>query len=64
VIIDLTSNKEIGKHAGLWTYTIGENVRIGGMPIKMFVAKKDTRKNIIYTVPGSYVLFQSFLGEI
>ena len=54
-IIDLTTNKEIGKHTGLWTYTIGEKARIGGMPMKMFVAKKDTRKNIIYVVPGSCV---------
>lgn len=52
-IMDLTTNKEIGKHAGLWTYTIGERAKIGGMLMKMFVAKKDMRKNIIYVVPGS-----------
>lgn len=61
-IIDLTTNKEIGKHTGLWTYTIGEKAKIGGMPMKMYVAKKDPRKNIVYVVPGSYgsLVFPSF----
>lgn len=31
--------------------------------MKMFVAKKDMRKNIIYVVPGSYVYFQYHLSS-
>lgn len=52
-IVNLTTKKMVGQHSGLWTYTIGEKARIGGMAEKMFVAKKDTSSNIIYIVPGA-----------
>ncbi|KAF8350357.1 tRNA-specific 2-thiouridylase [Amanita rubescens] len=52
-IYELSTNKVIGNHLGLWNYTIGENVRIKGMPARMFVAKKDISNNAIYVVPGT-----------
>ena len=52
-IVDLQNEECIGEHSGIWSFTIGQNVRIGGMPQRMFVAKKDVSKNIIYVVPGS-----------
>ncbi|CDO73666.1 hypothetical protein BN946_scf185014.g136 [Trametes cinnabarina] len=52
-IIDLTNGKIVGKHQGLYTFTIGQNARIKGMPQKMFVARKDSDANTLYVVPGS-----------
>jgi len=51
-IVDLSTGKVLGMHRGLWSYTIGQNARIGGMAEKMFVAKKNVEKNEIYVVPG------------
>ena len=47
-IIDINSNKVLGKHKGYYFYTIGQRsgLRLGGGP--WFVIKKDIEKNIIY----------------
>jgi tRNA U34 2-thiouridine synthase MnmA/TrmU len=42
----------VGTHNGLWTYTIGEGARLGGMKEKWFVARKDIAQNEIVVVPG------------
>ncbi|KAI0707713.1 5-methylaminomethyl-2-thiouridylate-methyltransferase [Earliella scabrosa] len=52
-IIDLESGNVLGRHQGLYSYTIGQNARIKGMAQKMFVARKDPKENAIYVVPGS-----------
>lgn len=52
-IIDATTGKVLGTHSGLWTYTLGQNARIPGMPQKMFISRKDPEKNEIYVVPGA-----------
>ncbi|KAL5489932.1 hypothetical protein ACEPAI_4764 [Sanghuangporus weigelae] len=52
-IIDMFTKKKLGRHQGLWRYTIGQRARIGGQPVPMFVARKDTSHNTIYVVPGS-----------
>ncbi|KAH7929648.1 5-methylaminomethyl-2-thiouridylate-methyltransferase [Leucogyrophana mollusca] len=52
-IIDLTTGRESGTHQGLWSYTIGQGAKIPGLPQRMFVAKKDIDKNIVYVVPGT-----------
>ncbi|RPD66555.1 5-methylaminomethyl-2-thiouridylate-methyltransferase [Lentinus tigrinus ALCF2SS1-6] len=52
-IVDLESGKTLGRHDGLYSYTVGQNARIKGMPQKMHVARKDPKENIIYVVPGS-----------
>ncbi|KAK2460092.1 hypothetical protein APHAL10511_007890 [Amanita phalloides] len=52
-IHELSTNRIIGEHTGLWNYTIGENARIAGMPTRMFVAKKDPSYNAIYVAPGA-----------
>ncbi|KAF8625580.1 hypothetical protein AX15_005301 [Amanita polypyramis BW_CC] len=51
-IYEISTKKLIGEHTGLWNYTIGENARIGGMPARMFVVRKDTSNNTIYVAPG------------
>ena len=53
-IIDLEQNKVVGTHNGIWFYTIGQRhgIRIGGTKEPYFVAKKDTKKNILYVVEG------------
>lgn len=66
--IDFDSNKIIGKHKGLWFYTIGqrEGLGFGGGP--WFVVKKDIEKNIVYIAKGKNnpALFstQVKIGEI
>lgn len=55
-IVDHTTGKVVGKHDGLWNYTVGQNAKLAGMSFQMFVAKKDPEKNEVHIVPGSYAL--------
>lgn len=47
-IIDVDSNKVMGKHKGYYYYTIGQRsgLRLGGGP--WYVVKKDIKNNIVY----------------
>ena len=47
-IIDIDTNKVMGKHNGYYFYTIGQRsgLRLGGGP--WYVISKDVKKNIIY----------------
>ncbi len=53
-IVDLDENKIVGKHNGIWFYTIGQRqgIKVGGKKEPYFVAKKNTQKNILYVVQG------------
>ena len=51
-VVDQVSGKTLMQHAGLWTFTLGENARIPGMRERMFVSSKDQGSNTIYVVPG------------
>ena len=46
----------MGRHDGLWRFTIGQRARIMSMTDKAFVAYKDLAKNEIQVVLGTYVL--------
>jgi hypothetical protein len=49
------SGEIVGKHDGMWYYTIGQGAKVSGMGMKMFVAKKGVGvdgKDIL-VVPGS-----------
>jgi len=49
------SGEIVGKHDGMWYYTIGQGAKVSGMGVKMFVAKKGVGvdgKDIL-VVPGS-----------
>ncbi|CAK5269657.1 unnamed protein product [Mycena citricolor] len=48
----LSSGKEVGRHNGLWSFTIGENVRITGMPERLFAVRKDIPSNTIFVGPA------------
>ena len=63
-IVNLQTGEVVGRHDGLWNYTIGENARLAGMKTKMNVAKKDLETNTVYVVPGSYVFLFSLLGMV
>ncbi|OCH93829.1 tRNA 5-methylaminomethyl-2-thiouridylate-methyltransferase [Obba rivulosa] len=52
-IVDHITGKVLGTHQGLWSFTIGQNARIPGMPERMCVARKDPSKNEVRVVPGS-----------
>ena len=47
------TGEEIGRHAGLWNFTLGQNAKIPGMAEKMFVSRKDSKTNTIFVVPGA-----------
>ena len=49
------SGEIVGKHDGMWYYTIGQGAKVSGMGTKMFIAKKGVGvdgKDIL-VVPGS-----------
>ena len=67
-IIDISTNKVIGKHKGLMNYTIGQRrgLDIGGTTDRMFVVGKDIDKNILYIAIGDnneYLLSDSCVVE-
>ena len=53
-IIDIETNKVLGKHNGLMYYTIGQRkgLELGGSDSKIFVVKKDLTNNILYVCSG------------
>lgn len=42
--------KVVGRHQGLWQYTVGEKARISGQPKRLFVSSKNTERNEIMVV--------------
>lgn len=50
--IEDESGKVIGKHEGLWKWTIGEGARLSGHKEKMYVGSKDTARNVVVIVNG------------
>ncbi|KAG2067501.1 5-methylaminomethyl-2-thiouridylate-methyltransferase [Suillus decipiens] len=52
-IIDLETGLQVGEHAGLWNFTIGQGAKVKGLKERTFVVRKDIPKNIIYVVPGT-----------
>lgn len=52
-IVNQVTGHPIGRHTGLWNFTVGQNVRLQGQPQKMFVSNKNSGLNTIYVVPGS-----------
>jgi tRNA-specific 2-thiouridylase len=53
-VVDIDTNKVIGKHSGLMNYTIGQRrgLDIGGTNDRMFVVGKNLEKNILYICIG------------
>lgn len=53
-MIDIDTNKVLGKHVGLMYYTIGQRkgLDIGGTASKLFVVGKDLNKNVLYVAIG------------
>lgn len=45
--IEDASGRIVGRHNGLWRYTIGQKARLGGFPEKMFVAQKQVERNVV-----------------
>ncbi len=58
-IVDIETKKVIGKHKGVYYYTIGQHkgLGIGGISGEVasgwFIAKKDAKKNILYVSRGN-----------
>ena len=53
-IVNIDTNKKLGKHVGLMYYTIGQRrgLDVGGTKDKLFVVGKDLNKNILYVAEG------------
>jgi len=54
-IINEDSGKVVGKHQGVYFYTIGqrEGLHVGGTKEPLFISGKDFEKNILYVVEGT-----------
>jgi tRNA-specific 2-thiouridylase len=50
-IVEHGTGRVVGQHQGLWRYTIGEGAKVGGLPVRMFVARKDPVRNTITIAP-------------
>ena len=67
-VVDIDTNKVIGKHKGLMYYTIGQRrgLDIGGYTDRMFVVGKNIEKNILYVCLGDnndYLISDSCIVE-
>jgi tRNA-uridine 2-sulfurtransferase len=53
-IVDVDTKKVVGKHNGIWFYTIGQRhgIKIGGLKNPYFVSSKDPQKNVLYVAQG------------
>ena len=53
-IVNIDTGEVLGKHIGLMYYTIGQRrgLNIGGTKDRLFVCKKDLKKNILYVAMG------------
>ena len=51
-----TNGKKLGEHEGVWFYTIGEHVPLGGLEKRHYIVEKDAQKN-------SLVVSEKPLGE-
>ncbi|BGP53739.1 hypothetical protein JCM8202v2_001309 [Rhodotorula sphaerocarpa] len=49
-IVD-ANGKVVGRHQGLWRYTVGERARLSGLPEAVYVGRKDPEKNVVVVVP-------------
>ena len=51
-IIDIETNKVLGKHDGIMFFTIGQSKNLGlnGFEYRYFVCNKDVDKNVLYVV--------------
>lgn len=54
-IVDIVTNKVLGKHDGCFYYTIGQRkgLNLGGCDEPHYVCGHDVKKNIIYVAPAS-----------
>ena len=67
-VIDIKTNKKVGRHIGLMHYTIGQRrgLNIGGTKDRMFVVGKDLNKNVLYIATGDdnkYLITDSYLVD-
>lgn len=56
VIIDIDTNRVLGELSAGETCTLGQNVRIAGLPAKMFVVKKCNASQRLYVSKNKYAI--------
>ncbi|WP_322936182.1 tRNA 2-thiouridine(34) synthase MnmA [Mycoplasmopsis cynos] len=67
-IIDITTNKNVGRHIGTFYYTIGQRkgLNLGGMSEPYYVCGHNAKENILYVAPSSrpeYLLSNSLIAS-
>jgi len=56
-IIHLPTGLTLGRHTGLWNYTIGQGARISGVKERLFVVRKgkgDGGEGVVWVAPGTH----------
>ncbi|KAJ7067154.1 5-methylaminomethyl-2-thiouridylate-methyltransferase [Mycena amicta] len=48
----MSTGKTLTEHDGIWSFTIGENIRLPGQPQKLYVVYKDAPTNTIFVGPA------------
>ncbi|MGB8367494.1 MAG: tRNA 2-thiouridine(34) synthase MnmA [Candidatus Babeliales bacterium] len=56
LFLEIETDKEVGKHAGYWFYTIGQRQGIGLANGPWYVVSKDIEKNIVYISRNYYAI--------
>ncbi|XP_071867535.1 mitochondrial tRNA-specific 2-thiouridylase 1 isoform X1 [Bombus fervidus] len=61
--VDLDDGRVLGKHMGFHHWTIGQNIKICGLPAAYYVYKKDINTNNIIVVKGTHnsALYSEFV---
>ncbi|XP_043597520.1 mitochondrial tRNA-specific 2-thiouridylase 1 isoform X1 [Bombus pyrosoma] len=61
--VDLDDGRVVGKHMGFHHWTIGQNIKISGLPAAYYVYKKDINTNNIIVVKGTHnsALYSEFI---
>ncbi|KAJ7227338.1 tRNA-specific 2-thiouridylase [Mycena pura] len=50
----LSTGETLAQHSGLWSFTIGERIRLRGMPERMYVVQKNIPTNSIFVDHGRH----------
>ena len=60
-VIDIHTNRVLGKHKGYWFYTVGQRKGLGFGGGPWYVYKKDVKNNIVYVTNNQSDLTASYL---
>lgn len=56
-ILHVVTGKEVGRHQGVWEFTIGQGAKLPGLGEKLFVARKEREGSKVWVAPAYVPLF-------